>query len=430
MGHAEVLARLLGSDRSGVAVRVFDGSRAGPADAPVVIDVRSPRALSYIATAPGDLGLARAYVTGAVEVEGDLYTALAHLARLDLELPGRARLRLLRDLGGVRLLRRPRRSGRRSGRHRCPFSACAVLHRHRTGGPGPGARLCHRCGGGRGRPVHRAGAPGPAGPGTAGPRPAAPVAGSGRGPAAAPAAPVRPTLRSSSMSVLRVRCPTSPPHRGTWAWRAPMSPVRWRSRATCTPRWRTWPGWTWNCRAAPGCACCGIWAGSGCCAGRPGPADAPVVIDVRSPRALSYIATAPGDLGLARAYVTGAVEVEGDLYTALAHLARLDLELPGRARLRLLRDLGGVRLLRRPPRSGRRSGRHRCPFSACAVLHRHRTGGPGPGARLCHRCGGGRGRPVHRAGAPGPAGPGTAGPRPAAPVAGSGRGPAAAPAAP
>ena len=58
MGHAEVLARLLGSDRSGVAVRVFDGSRAGPADAAVVIDVRSPHALSYLATAPSDLGLA------------------------------------------------------------------------------------------------------------------------------------------------------------------------------------------------------------------------------------------------------------------------------------------------------------------------------------------------------------------------------------
>src|SRR5205814_2297552 len=77
---------------------------------------------------------------------------------------------------------------------------------------------------------------------------------------------------------------------------------------------------------------------------------AAVVIDVRSPHALSYLATAPGDLGLARAYVTGAVEVDGDLYTALALVAGLDLDLPLRARLRLLRDLGGVRLLRRPPR--------------------------------------------------------------------------------
>ena len=134
MGHAEVLARLLGSDRSGVAVRVFDGSRAGPADAAVVIDVRSPHALSYRATAPGDLGLARAYVTGAVEVDGDLYTALALVAGLDLDLPLRARLRLLRDLGGVRLLRRPPRPEQevrlRGRRHSKARDQRAIAHHY------------------------------------------------------------------------------------------------------------------------------------------------------------------------------------------------------------------------------------------------------------------------------------------------------------
>jgi cyclopropane-fatty-acyl-phospholipid synthase len=134
MGHAEVLARLLGDDQGGVAVRVFDGSRAGPADAAVVIDVRSPRALSYIATAPGDLGLARAYVTGALEVEGDLYAALAHLARLDLELPLRARLRLLRELGGIRLLRRPPRPEQevrlRGRRHSKARDQRAIAHHY------------------------------------------------------------------------------------------------------------------------------------------------------------------------------------------------------------------------------------------------------------------------------------------------------------
>ena len=109
MQRAEVLERLLGGDQSRMAVRVFDGSRAGPADAPVVIDVHSPRALSYLTTARGDLGLARAYVTGDVEVEGDIYTALTYLTRLDFELPLRTRLRLFRELGGVRLLREPPR---------------------------------------------------------------------------------------------------------------------------------------------------------------------------------------------------------------------------------------------------------------------------------------------------------------------------------
>ncbi len=84
MGRADVLIRLLGGEQSQVAVRACDGSRAGPADAAVAIDVRSPRALSYMVTAPGDLGLARAYVTEEAEVEGDIYTLLASLSRRDL----------------------------------------------------------------------------------------------------------------------------------------------------------------------------------------------------------------------------------------------------------------------------------------------------------------------------------------------------------
>jgi cyclopropane-fatty-acyl-phospholipid synthase len=109
MGYAEALKAVIGGGENPVAVRVFDGSRAGPADAPVVLDVRSSRALSYVATASGNLGLARAYVAGEIDVEGDLYTALTHLSRLDLDLPLASRLRLLRQLGGVRLLRPPPR---------------------------------------------------------------------------------------------------------------------------------------------------------------------------------------------------------------------------------------------------------------------------------------------------------------------------------
>lgn len=109
MGRAEALERLIGGGTGAVAVQLFDGRRAGPTDAEVTIHVRSPRALSYVATAPGNLGLARAYVTGELEVEGDLYTALAHLAELDYHVPLRERMRLLRELGGVRLLRRPPR---------------------------------------------------------------------------------------------------------------------------------------------------------------------------------------------------------------------------------------------------------------------------------------------------------------------------------
>ncbi len=107
MGRAEALERVIGGGAGGVRLELFDGSSAGPVDAPVSIEIRSLRALSYLATARGDLGLARAYVAGDIEVTGDLHTTLAQLARLDLAMSLGQRLRLLRELGGVRLLRPP-----------------------------------------------------------------------------------------------------------------------------------------------------------------------------------------------------------------------------------------------------------------------------------------------------------------------------------
>jgi cyclopropane-fatty-acyl-phospholipid synthase len=105
--RAEALERVIANGTCQVGVRVFDGSRAGPPDAPVVIDVRAPRALQYLATANGQLGLARAYVMGDLDVEGDLYTAMSSLASQDFNLPLSEQIRLLRELGGLRLLRPP-----------------------------------------------------------------------------------------------------------------------------------------------------------------------------------------------------------------------------------------------------------------------------------------------------------------------------------
>ena len=61
------------------AVRVtgYDGSAIGPADAPVTVHVGSERGLSYLLTAPGELGMARAYVAGDLVVDGVLYYARA-----------------------------------------------------------------------------------------------------------------------------------------------------------------------------------------------------------------------------------------------------------------------------------------------------------------------------------------------------------------
>ena len=54
-----------------VGLRVWDGSAAGPADGPVVV-LRDPAALRRLLRHPGELGAAQAYVTGELDVEGDL----------------------------------------------------------------------------------------------------------------------------------------------------------------------------------------------------------------------------------------------------------------------------------------------------------------------------------------------------------------------
>src|SRR3954447_5891581 len=59
-----------------LAIEAYDGSTAGPADARIRLVLRSPKALSYLITAPSSLGFARAYVSGELEIHGDLYEAL------------------------------------------------------------------------------------------------------------------------------------------------------------------------------------------------------------------------------------------------------------------------------------------------------------------------------------------------------------------
>ena len=46
-------------------------------DTEATVEARSPAALWYLLSAPSELGLARAYVTGAIEIDGDLHAALA-----------------------------------------------------------------------------------------------------------------------------------------------------------------------------------------------------------------------------------------------------------------------------------------------------------------------------------------------------------------
>ncbi len=58
-----------------VRIRAWDGSEAGPVGGPVAV-IRNRRALRRLLWAPGELGLARAYVTGDLDVEGDLGAGL------------------------------------------------------------------------------------------------------------------------------------------------------------------------------------------------------------------------------------------------------------------------------------------------------------------------------------------------------------------
>ncbi|MCW2839637.1 MAG: SAM-dependent methyltransferase, partial [Aeromicrobium sp.] len=54
-----------------IRLRAWDGSEAGVPGAPIVV-IRSRRALQQVIWKPGELGVARAYVQGDLDVEGDL----------------------------------------------------------------------------------------------------------------------------------------------------------------------------------------------------------------------------------------------------------------------------------------------------------------------------------------------------------------------
>ncbi|GGM04990.1 cyclopropane-fatty-acyl-phospholipid synthase [Streptomyces fumigatiscleroticus] len=73
-----LVGQLLGAPLP-VRIRAWDGSQAGPPGAPTLV-VRNRRALRRLLFKPGELGLARAWVAGDLDVEGDLYTALDLLA--------------------------------------------------------------------------------------------------------------------------------------------------------------------------------------------------------------------------------------------------------------------------------------------------------------------------------------------------------------
>jgi cyclopropane-fatty-acyl-phospholipid synthase len=117
-----------------LALTLPDGTVLGADDARARLIVRSPDALRRIVTAPGELGFARAYVAGELDLEGDVYSALPAL----LELPSVPQLLQLwfaaaRIIGpqGLRRLPTPPEEARLSGRrHTRRRDAAAISHHY------------------------------------------------------------------------------------------------------------------------------------------------------------------------------------------------------------------------------------------------------------------------------------------------------------
>jgi cyclopropane-fatty-acyl-phospholipid synthase len=103
-----------------------------------------------------------------------------------------------------------------------------------------------------------------------------------------------------------------------------------------------------------------------------------VTLSIRSPEAVQYLATAPGDLGLARAFVSGSLVVEGSLHRALTLLVEESgHDVSMRDKLNTLRELG-TWVLNRPPLPPeeasppwRRGLRHSKERDAKAIAHHY-----------------------------------------------------------
>ena len=139
-GLAETLASLLGGELP-VAIKAYDGSHAGPSDASATLVVRSPDAVRRVISSPGELGMARAYVAGDIDLDGDVYVALEALGQRLVDGFGRPQswgtlARLVRGTGGLRRAPEPpaeevRLHGRRHSRSR---DAAAIAHHYDVSG--------------------------------------------------------------------------------------------------------------------------------------------------------------------------------------------------------------------------------------------------------------------------------------------------------
>ena len=123
----------------GIPVRLefWDGSAVGPTDGPGTVLVRSANAINRLLWAPGELGLARAYVTGDLDMDGDIFEVLRALqtaAPPDLKTGVRVAspvVQAARQLGALRLpLARPVEEASPRGRRHSKSRDAAVISHH------------------------------------------------------------------------------------------------------------------------------------------------------------------------------------------------------------------------------------------------------------------------------------------------------------
>jgi cyclopropane-fatty-acyl-phospholipid synthase len=131
---AALFDRVSGGD-TGIEFTAYDGSRAGPRDAAYRAEIRSPRAVSYLIQSRADLGLARAYIAGDLELHGDLFEVLRTLWREhDGTFSWRDRWQILRsiELRHLRPVSPPANEHRtpRARRHSQRRDAAAISHHY------------------------------------------------------------------------------------------------------------------------------------------------------------------------------------------------------------------------------------------------------------------------------------------------------------
>ena len=128
--------------RPSVRFEYWDGSEYGSVDAPTTVRFLTPAAIRRIIWAPNELGLARAYVAGEIDVRGKIFDLLelrdsiaSRDSRASLDLTWGMRLHLLRVARELGALGRPptpppEEARLRGGRHSKARDAQAIAHHY------------------------------------------------------------------------------------------------------------------------------------------------------------------------------------------------------------------------------------------------------------------------------------------------------------